>query len=297
MSDTRQAPPKSSDAATPSNPILAQLDDHLALHFLQNEKMAALGQLAAGVAHEINNPIGYVFSNLKTLADYLNDMLKIIDAVDHVSTLEDLRQLKVSLDYDYIRQDVADLIRESGEGVERITQIIAALKYFSHDEGDGFRNADLHQSIDSTLTVANNEIKYKASVVKAFGNLPRIDFNVSQINQVILNLLVNAVQALPDHGTITVRTAHDAPWVWFEVEDDGCGMTPEQIKRIFEPFYTTKPVGQGTGLGLALSYNIIDKHRGRIEVFSTPGKGTRFRVWLPEHQPQLLPKTSGNSPL
>lgn len=264
--------------------VLNQIDHPLAVHLLQTEKMAGIGQLAAGVAHEINNPVGYVFSNLKTLAGYMQDMLKIIDATDHVESLGELQQLKKSLDYDYIRQDVPALLRESEEGMDRIKHIISALKYFSHTDDDSFRLADLHQSIESTLTVAGNEIKYRARVIKQFGRLPPVQFNVSQINQVVMNLLINAAQSIEKSGEITLRTDHDGAWVWFEVEDTGCGMTAKVQQRIFEPFYTTKPVGQGTGMGLALSYGIIQKHNGRIDVFSTVGCGTRIRVWLPVHQ-------------
>ncbi|MCE7058216.1 ATP-binding protein, partial [Algoriphagus sp. AGSA1] len=234
-----------------------------------------------------NNPVGYVFSNLKTLAGYMQDMLKIIDATDHVDSMSELHQLKKALDYDYIRQDVPALLRESEEGMDRIKHIISALKYFSHTDDDSFRLADLHQSIESTLTVAGNEIKYRAQVIKQFGVLPHVQFNVSQINQVVMNLLINAAQSIENSGMITLRTDQDGAWVWFEVEDTGCGMTPEVQQRIFEPFYTTKPVGQGTGMGLALSYGIVQKHNGRIDVFSRVGHGTRIRVWLPVHQPNV----------
>ncbi|MBF24675.1 ATP-binding protein [Neopusillimonas maritima] len=272
--------------STPAN-LLNQIDHPLAVHLLQTEKMAGIGQLAAGVAHEINNPVGYVFSNLKTLAGYMQDMLKIIDATDHVDSMSELHQLKKALDYDYIRQDVPALLRESEEGMDRIKHIISALKYFSHTDDDSFRLADLHQSIESTLTVAGNEIKYRAQVIKQFGVLPHVQFNVSQINQVVMNLLINAAQSIENSGMITLRTDQDGAWVWFEVEDTGCGMTPEVQQRIFEPFYTTKPVGQGTGMGLALSYGIVQKHNGRIDVFSRVGHGTRIRVWLPVHQPNV----------
>ena len=135
--------------------------------------------------------------------------------------------------------------------------------------------------------MAGNEIKYRAQVIKQFGVLPHVQFNVSQINQVVMNLLINAAQSIENSGMITLRTNQDGAWVWFEVEDTGCGMTAEIQQRIFEPFYTTKPVGQGTGMGLALSYGIVQKHNGRIDVFSRVGHGTRIRVWLPVHQPNV----------
>lgn len=256
---------------------------------MQSEKLAAIGQLAAGVAHEINNPIGYVFSNLQTLAGYVHDLLRIIDAVDGAVSLEALRQLKRSLEYDYIRSDVEALIGESEDGIERVKKIIAALKDFSHFEEDEFRLADLHRGLDTTLNVVNNELKYKAEVVKEYAELPAVECMPSQINQVMMNLLVNAAHAIEQFGRITLRSGHENDWVWLEVEDTGQGIAAHLLNRIYEPFFTTKPVGKGTGLGLSLSYNIVRKHNGRIEVFSTPGQGTRFRVWLPVLQPAQPP--------
>ncbi|MDH4869983.1 ATP-binding protein [Pseudomonas sp. BN515] len=253
---------------------------------LQSEKLAAIGQLAAGVAHEINNPIGYVFSNLKTLSGYVNDLLRIVDAVDGVGSLEELQQLKRSLEYDYIRNDVEALIHESEDGIERVKKIITALKDFSHIEEEEFHAADLHKGFDSTLNLVNNELKYKAEVVREYGELPLVECIPSQINQVVMNLLINAAHAIESFGRITLRSGHQGDWIWLEVEDNGKGIDPSILNRIYEPFFTTKPVGKGTGLGLALSYNIVQKHNGRIEVVSHPGHGTRFRVWLPRHQPQ-----------
>lgn len=255
---------------------------------LQSEKLAAIGQLAAGVAHEINNPIGYVLSNLKTLDGYVLDMLRIIDAVDEVSSLDELRQIKHALEYDYVREDVKALISESGDGIDRVKQIISALKDFSYIDEEEFRPADLHRGIETTLNVVNNEIKYKAEVTREFGILPELECIPSQINQVVMNLLVNAAHSIEQFGHITLRTAHEGDWVWFEVEDTGKGIEKKLLNRIYEPFFTTKPVGKGTGLGLALSYNIVQKHNGRIEVRSEVGQGTCFRVWLPVCQPVAL---------
>lgn len=252
---------------------------------LHTERLAGIGQLAAGVAHEINNPIGYVFSNLRTLATYVNDMLKVIDAIDTADEVEDLRQLKLGLEYDYIREDVKALIEESEEGMGRVRKLISALKDFSHVEEEVFRKADLHDGIETALSIANNEIKYKADVMKVYGELPMLECNAVQINQVVLNLLMNAVHAISDFGQITVRTGYEASWVWLEIEDTGRGMEVSVVDRMFEPFFTTKSVGQGTGLGLPLSYNIIRKHNGHIDVASTPGRGTRIKVWLPVEQP------------
>lgn len=254
-------------------------------HLLQSEKLASIGQLAAGVAHEINNPVGYVFSNLKTLADYVRELLSLIDAVDEVASLQELRDMKQRVDYGYIRQDVQALIGESEEGIDRIKMIIKALRDFSHVEEDAFALTDLHKGLVSTLKLVNNELKYKAEVITEFAGLPEIECSASQINQVILNLLTNAVQSIEKHGRIVIRTGHARDTVWFEVEDDGQGIQPENVSRLFDPFFTTKPVGEGTGLGLSLSYSIVTKHGGTIEVFSEPGVGSRFRVWLPVTQP------------
>lgn len=262
---------------------------------LQSEKLAAIGQLAAGVAHEINNPIGYVFSNLKTLAGYVHDLLRIIDTIDEAASLEDLRQLKRQLEYDYIRNDVEALIGESEDGIDRVKKIITSLKDFSHTDDEAFRLADLHRGLESTLNVVNNELKYKAEVIKEYGELPEIECIPSQINQVMMNLLVNAAHAIDQFGRITLRSGHHGDWIWLEVEDSGRGIDPQLLNRIYEPFFTTKPVGQGTGLGLSLSYNIVRKHSGRIEVFSEPGQGARFRVWLPVHQSLQEPRQEGAS--
>lgn len=258
---------------------------------LRSEKLAGIGQLAAGVAHEINNPVGYIFSNLKTLGVYVTDLLKIIDAVDETQNIEDIKRLKRTLDYAYIRSDVEALITESGEGIDRVKKIISALQDFCYIDAQAFSLADLHRGLNTTLSVATNELKYKAVVITEYGNLPEVECNASQINQVALNLLVNAAQAIDREGTITIRTGQKGDDVWFEVEDTGKGIEPANMDRVFEPFFTTKPVGQGTGLGLALSYSIIQKHHGRIKLFSEVGQYTRMRVYLPIVQPRLLEST------
>ncbi|APX94754.1 hypothetical protein BWR19_18530 [Halomonas sp. 1513] len=256
---------------------------------IQSEKLAAIGQLAAGVAHEINNPIGYVYSNLKTLEGYIQDLLAMVDsAADHPA----LETLKQERDYAFLREDVSELIQESREGIERVRAIIASLKDFSHIEEETFRAADLQHCLESTLNLVNNEIKYKAEVVTEFLELPPVECLPSQINQVILNLLTNAGHAIGPRGTITLRTGVEAATVWFEVEDTGYGIKPEHMSRLFEPFFTTKRVGEGTGLGLSLSYSIVEKHGGRIEAFSEEGRGCRFRVWLPVEQPASSQKES-----
>jgi len=253
---------------------------------LQSEKMAAIGQLAAGVAHEINNPVGYIYSNLQSLDGYLTDLFRLTDAVTTARSVEDLQLIKKNIDYDYLREDLHDLLAESREGIERVKTIISAMKDFSHIEEEEFKPADLHRGIETTLNVVNNELKYKAEVVRDFDDLPEVECIISQINQVVMNLLVNAAHAIEEFGRITVRTRHHGGVVVIELEDTGQGIAEEHLNRIFEPFFTTKPVGKGTGLGLSLSFNIVEKHNGRIDVQSTPGHGTCFRITLPVSQPE-----------
>ncbi|MGE5490417.1 MAG: ATP-binding protein [Actinomycetota bacterium] len=259
---------------------------------LQSEKMASIGQLAAGVAHEINNPIGFVNSNLVTLRGYVDDLLSLVDAY---RKLEDdpgnpeavtvARSQRESVDLEYLREDIPSLMRETLEGIQRVRQIVKDLKDFSHVDKAEWQEADLHAGLDSTLNVVWNELKYKAQVVKEYGDLPLVSCIPSQLNQVFMNLLVNAAHAIPERGTITIRTGGEGEWVWVEIADTGKGISPEVLNRIFEPFFTTKPVGVGTGLGLSVSYGIIKKHGGRIDVQSEVGQGTAFRVWLPvSHQ-------------
>ncbi|WP_296446216.1 ATP-binding protein [Rhodoferax sp. UBA5149] len=255
---------------------------------LQSERMASIGQLAAGVAHEINNPVGFVNSNLGTLQGYVTDMLRLLstyeraeDAMAGVAVLE-IRQIKADIDVEFMREDVASLLAESLDGLKRVTRIVQDLKDFSHVDESERQWADLEAGLESTLRVVSNELKYKADVVKEFGGIPPIECFSFQLNQVFMNLLVNASHALEGHGTITIRTGHDDAQVWIEVQDTGRGIKPENLTRIFEPFFTTKPVGQGTGLGLSLSYGIVQKHDGHIEVKSELGQGTTFKVILPK---------------
>ncbi|XGA81250.1 ATP-binding protein [Halomonas sp. CH40] len=264
-------------------------------HMLQSEKLAAIGQLAAGVAHEINSPIGYVSSNLATLSEYLSDILRLTDGIDKVASLDELKELRQQLDYGYIRDDIEQLVAESNEGIQRVKRIVMALKDFSHIEDETFRLADLHDGLDTTLNLVSHEIKHKAKVSLEYADLPQVECMPSQINQVALNLLTNAAHAVEVGGQIILRTGRDADSVWFEVEDNGHGVAAENVDRLFEPFFTTKPKGEGTGLGLALSYSIVCKHHGCIEAFSAENKGSRFRVCLPITQPAHEP-TLAESP-
>lgn len=262
---------------------------------MQAEKLASIGQLAAGVAHEINNPIGYVQSNLGTLDKYLGSLFRLLAACEShaAATLaaggaSELAALCAQTDLNYLREDIPLLISESREGVARVSKIVQDLKDFSRaDSAQEWQLADVHQCIDSAINIATNEIKYKADVIRAYGDLPKIECIPMQLNQVFLNLLVNAAQAMGDkRGLIVVRTGADAEQVWLEFEDNGQGMSEEVKSKAFDPFFTTKPVGKGTGLGLSMSYGIIQKHGGDISLDSTPGVGTIFRMTLPIVQPK-----------
>ena len=256
---------------------LAELTEQL----VRSEKLASIGQLAAGVAHEINNPIGYVASNLAVLKDYTNSLTLLVQRLSEQLPPAQSQLLKSQFDFDYICEDLPNLLQQSEQGLQRVIEIIRDLKDFSHIDQAEFVMADLQQGILSTLNIVANEIKYKAEVVKQFAELPPVFCIPSQLNQVLLNLLVNAAQAIVERGIITISTGCDAQWVWFSVTDTGPGIAAEQLEQIFQPFYTTKSKDQGTGLGLALSRSIVEKHKGLLEVQSTLGVGSCFTVKIP----------------
>jgi two-component system, NtrC family, sensor kinase len=255
---------------------------------LQSERMASIGQLAAGVAHEINNPVGFVNSNLGSLQRYVTDMLRLLSVYEKAegalpgAAMQEISQVKADIDVAFLREDVANLLVESLDGLKRVTRIVQDLKDFSHVDESERQWADLEAGLESTLRVVWNELKYKAEVIKEFAGIPQVECFAFQLNQVFMNLLINASHAIEGRGTIAIRTGHDDACVWVEVQDSGRGIKPEHLSRIFEPFFTTKPVGQGTGLGLSLAYGIVKKHDGRIEVKSELGQGTVFRVILPK---------------
>jgi signal transduction histidine kinase len=254
---------------------------------LQSEKLASIGQLAAGVAHEINNPVGFVNSNFGALERYVDSLFSLIDAYGSAEHAAEAPAIRQRIDYEFLKEDVAALFKESRDGLERVKRIVQDLRDFSRvDSSLEWQQANLHTCLDTTLSVATNEIKHKADVVKDYGDIPEVQCLPSQLNQVFLNLMVNAAQAIAQHGTLTLATGAEEDWVWVAISDTGGGIAPEHQKRIFDPFFTTKPVGKGTGLGLSVSYNIIAKHNGRIEVESELGKGTTFRIWLPVRQTQ-----------
>ncbi|MGD9209656.1 MAG: response regulator [Desulfobacteraceae bacterium] len=275
---------------------LKQLEETQA-QIVQSEKMASIGQLAAGVAHEINNPIGFVSSNLRTLGEYRDDLEKIINqyreflrnlaAEDfelpptYISQLNQIKETEEKIDIDYIQEDIEELVKDCLDGTERIRKIVLDLKDFAHPGEDEPKDTDINNGIDSTLNVVYNELKYKAKVIKKYGDLPLVQCYPHQINQVFMNIFVNAAQAIEKTGEITIETQSLDDGVEIRISDTGCGILKENLTRIFDPFFTTKDVGKGTGLGMNIAYNIIQKHHGSIIVDSKLGQGTTFTIRLP----------------
>ncbi|MEB3245043.1 MAG: ATP-binding protein [Vampirovibrionales bacterium] len=278
---------------------------------VQSEKMASLGQLAAGVAHEINNPIGFVMSNLCTLSEYLQFFKQLLGYYDTLDALQDdaaqaailrakIEKFKAEEDIGFILEDLDAILGESKEGVERIKEIVQNLKSFSRVDETEQREANINECLETTLKIVWNELKYKCQIEKHYQTLPLLTCHAGQLNQVFMNLLVNAAQAMPEQGVIRISTRADATFIYIEIQDNGRGISPETLPQIFDPFFTTKPVGSGTGLGLSIVYGIIQKHQGDIDVKSELGQGTTFLIKLPlvqsaektAHSPYTLQEAS-----
>ncbi len=267
------------------------------VQLVQSEKLASIGQLAAGVAHEINNPIGYVNSNLSSLKGYATDFMVYIEALElfeknvkdkglaeFSEELNKLEALKKQLDIEYLKDDIEDILKESAFGMEKVRDIVQSLKNFSRlDQEDEPQEADINECIEQTLKIVWNDLKYKCEVEKHFAELPDIYCFPGQLNQVIMNLLVNAGHAIEEKGVITITTLKEGDNCLIKIRDSGKGIPEQNIQKLFEPFFTTKPVGQGTGLGLSISYGIMQKHGGSISVDSTEGVGTEFTLTIPMH--------------
>jgi two-component system, NtrC family, sensor kinase len=257
---------------------------------LQSEKLASVGQLAAGMAHEINNPIGFVSSNLSSLENYVKSLLGLLDSYDtlerdNVIPAEKLSALttqKQKIDYDYLRTDVPELLRESRDGIERVRKIVQDLREFSHEGAEAqWADTDLHQCIDLTLSMLARELADRYEISKQYGDIPHVYCLASEINQVLLGVFLNAAQAIEGQGHISVRTQRLGARVHVEIGDSGCGIPEEVLSRIFDPFFTTKPVGAGRGLGLSIAYGTVQRHGGDITVTSEAGKGTIVNLYLP----------------
>ena len=264
--------------------------DEATKRLMQSEKLASLGEMAAGVAHEINNPVGYVSSNLTTLQKYLTVYEEVLDA--SASDEAALLELKKKVNFTFIRNDVRNLVNETQEGVERVKTIIKDLKDYARTNTSAtYLPSDIHVGLKSTLNIANNQIKNRAAIRLDLGDLPLVECAASQINQVLLNLIVNAAQSIPDEkeGVITIRTSSDDASVYIEVEDNGQGMSADVLQKVFDPFFTTKDPGKGTGLGLSVSQKIIQDHAGSLTVVSSVGVGSIFKISLPITQTKSSP--------
>ncbi|MBF0387956.1 MAG: GHKL domain-containing protein [Candidatus Omnitrophica bacterium] len=273
-----------------ANQDLRQMQNQL----IQTEKMASLGRLAGGIAHEINNPITYINTNLGVLGQYLDtleDMLKFyaqLEAAARASSADDLavalgqaEDFRLEADLPGLLADSRKLIQESSWGAEQVSKIVSDLKTFAREEKAEQEHSDLHAILNSTLNITWSNLKYSVEVVKSYGELPRVLCYPWQLEQVFVNLLLNAAQAVGKKGRISLRTFREHDEALIEIEDNGCGIRERDLPRIFEPFFTTREVGQGTGLGLSIVYNIIEKHEGQIMVRSAPGKGTAVIIRLP----------------
>jgi len=261
---------------------------------VQSEKMASLGLLAAGVAHEINNPVGFVLSNINTLGDYLDAIkrlieqhTKLIETIETGNTeetsqiIEVIRGIYKDNDIEFILEDLQSLLVESADGMGRIRDIVSNLKSFSRVDDSDMREADINECIESTLKIIWNELKYNCDLKKDMGDLPLLYCFPGQLNQVFMNIIINAAHSIVEHGEIHIKTFLQDDTIIITISDNGCGISPENIDKLFNPFFTTKPIGEGTGLGLSISYGIIKKHGGTISVKSTEGKGTVFMISLP----------------
>lgn len=265
---------------------------------VQSEKMAALGQMVAGVAHEINTPLGYVNNNIEMVREFFGQMNFIVQAHEKLSStlvsatssdldiaecLAELDDAKTDMDLAQWFADLDSLFNDTFYGVEQISELVSGLKDFSRLDQAVTDNISLNDCIESALLIARNILKYKVEVIKRLDNVPQIRCTASQINQVLLNLFTNAAQAIEEKGYLLIKTWADEQQVYVSVQDTGKGINAQNLAKIFDPFFTTKPVGQGTGLGLSISYKIIQQHGGTIRVVSEVGKGTRFVIALPRH--------------
>ena len=287
-----------------SNDQLEQAQNQL----LQADKMACIGQLAAGVAHEINNPVAFVSSNLHTMRLYADRLLRLAQAHElarafpaNADIAADLACVHADVELDYLKHDLPQLLAESAEGLLRVKKIVNDLKDFSRVDQSDWQQADLNAGLESTLNVVRHVVKHKAELLWQLAPLPPVTCLAGQLNQVFMNLIVNATQAITGHGRITLSSGSQDDWVWVQVDDTGCGMPPEVQRRVFEPFFTTKGVGKGTGLGLSLSFSIVKRHGGEIQIRSAPGLGSSFRLWVPvggpiAHSPGQSPSQGASRP-
>jgi signal transduction histidine kinase len=261
-------------------------------HLVQSEKMASLGQLTAGVAHELNNPINFVSASIKPLQRNVEDLLSLLNKYDSVIKKNDLSagfmevdEMKKTVDLDYLIKETQNLFKGIIEGSSRSMQIVKDLRTFSRMDENEFKPVDIHDGIDSTLLLLHHKMQNRITVHKNYGKIPHVECLPGKLNQVFMNILTNSIQAIRGEGEIFIETSSIKDKVKISIRDDGMGMPPEVRDHIFEPFFTTRSVGEGTGLGLSISYSIIEEHAGTIEVASEPGEGTEFIITLPLNHP------------
>jgi two-component system, NtrC family, sensor kinase len=261
--------------------------ERLQAQIVHSEKMASLGQLAAGIAHELNNPVGFIYGNLSLLAQYIEELKQILNYYDSLALPEEIAlsvsRLKDEISYEATLQDLDSIIADCSDGARRIRDIVQNLRIFSRLDEAEFAKTDIHEGIDSTLRLLSRYYSAEnVRLVKDYGQLPPVNGFAGQLNQVWMNLLANAAQAVGrGRGEVVVRTRVQGEYVSISIIDTGCGISPEHLNRIFDPFFTTKPVGEGTGLGLSISFSIVKRHGGSIEVKSQPNQGSSFTVTLP----------------
>ncbi len=268
------------------NKAYQELKDAQSL-LVHNEKMRSLGELVAGVAHELNNPINFIYGNMTHLKEYSNNLIEIISKYEQTHNscdkkiLKEIESYKQDIDYEFLKDDILELIKSCTDGAERSKQIVLDLKDFSRLDQSNIKEIDVNESIDSTLNILKNKYKDRVDVIKEYGNIPKLECYAGQMNQVFMNILDNAAQAVEDTGCIWIRTRHIDNNIIIEFEDSGQGIEQSILNQIFDPFFTTKPVGSGSGLGLSITYKIIKSHNGDINVESEMGKGTKFTVTIP----------------
>jgi PAS domain S-box-containing protein len=259
------------------------------VQLIQSEKLASLGQLTAGIAHEVNNPINFVSANIGPLKTDMNEIKLLLERYRELHTshnlqadLEQVNQLRQELDVDYLLEEINALLGGIEEGAKRTKEIVAGLKDFARVDEEALKAVNLHDGLESTLKLINSHLrKSNITVKREYGALPVVDCYPGKINQVFMNIFTNAMQAIGKNGTITIRTWAGNEKVYVAIKDTGAGMTAEVKEKIFEPFFTNKKVGEGTGLGLSISYSIVQSHKGSIEVISMPGEGAEFIISLP----------------
>jgi len=263
----------------------AAQQQELEKQLVQLAKMASLGELVAGIMHEINNPLAFISANLGNLLKFCKRLTGLIDGYEQVAVSDEVRKAfearKEEVNFEYIRNRITEMIEQSMAGADRTKKIIQDVKSFSRLNTAGFVEADIHEAIDSTLTMLYHEYKGRIEIDKQYGVIPPVKCNIAKLSQVFMNLLVNAIQAIEGPGVIGIRTGREGGMVVIEISDTGCGIPDSMIDKVFDQFYTTKPVGVGTGLGLSIIRGIIEQHKGALSVRSTLGQGTTFTIKVP----------------